>query len=92
MKLPVRTVRSAGFAFILSDAAFGSTPCKMGYDINEIRVGDILRINDNTHSVVVLAIDGDSITVAEGNYNGIIHWGRVLDRKTVKFDYYITRY
>lgn len=58
MKLPVQTVRSAGFAFILSDAAFGSTPCKMGYDINEIRVGDILRINDNTHSVVVLAIDG----------------------------------
>ncbi len=82
----------AGFAFILSDAAFGNNPARMEYDINAIRVGDILRINNNTHSVIVLAINGDTITIAEGNYNDSIHWGRTLSKSSVPYDYTLTRY
>ncbi|MBO6114804.1 MAG: hypothetical protein J6P57_07085 [Lachnospiraceae bacterium] len=28
-----------------------------------------------------MEVSGDKITVAEGNYNSSIHWGRVLSRK-----------
>lgn len=74
----------AGFVFHLSNVAFGDLPDREHYDWDDIRVGDILRINNNSHSVIVLGVDGDTITVAEGNYNSIIHWGRRLSRKALK--------
>lgn len=52
------------------------------YDnLPEIRVGDGLRIRNNAHSVVVLEVadDGHTVTVAEGNFNHSVHWGRKLD-------------
>lgn len=85
----------AGFAFICSDAAFGNLPTRMIEDvtIKDIRVGDILRINGNTHSVVALEIYDDYIVVTEGNYNFSIHWGRVLSAEEVaECDYIMTRY
>ena len=46
-----------------------------------IHVGDGIRLYNDSHSVVVLnvAIDGHTITVAEGNFNHSVHWGRVID-------------
>lgn len=82
----------AGFAFMLSDAAFGDRPAKKIYSTDNIRVGDIIRINNDGHSVIVLAVDGDDIVVAEGNFNKSVHWGRVLNRKTMRFTYLMTRY
>lgn len=82
----------AGFSFMLSDAAFGEIPARYIYDIDELRVGDIVRINNDTHSVIVTDISGDTITVAEGNYNRSVHWGRTFDKSTLKFTYIITRY
>ncbi|MBO7119109.1 MAG: T9SS type A sorting domain-containing protein [Bacteroidaceae bacterium] len=50
------------------------------YDnIPEIRVGDGVRVNNDGHSVVVLEVEGSVITVAEGNYNRSVHWGRKID-------------
>ncbi len=68
----------AGFAFALSDAAFGNLPARI---LNEktfdaIRPGDILRVSNDTHSVIVLQKFEDYVIVAEGNYNSSIHWGR----------------
>ena len=85
----------AGFAFLLSDAAFGDLPARMVTDFtyDDVRVGDILRINNNTHSVVVLEKHSDHVILAEGNYNLSIHWGRRLDRVEVeRGDYILTRY
>ncbi|NLD84292.1 MAG: hypothetical protein GX637_09010, partial [Clostridiales bacterium] len=85
----------AGFAFILSDAAFGSLPARQISDVHfdDVRVGDILRINGNTHSVVVLQKYSDHVTLAEGNYNASIHWGRSYSKASVEAaDYYLTRY
>ncbi len=46
-----------------------------------IRVGDGIRINNDTHSVVVIKVnnDGHTVTVAEANYNRSVHWGRVIN-------------
>ena len=71
----------AGFAFLCSDTAFGSLPATGTHsDFDRVRVGDIIRMNNDTHSVVVLAKSGDSVTVTEGNFNSSIHWGRTISR------------
>ncbi len=88
----------AGFAAILSDVAFGTElPRTRIYNFDTIRVGDILRINNDVHSVVVLAIDDNTITIAEGNYNSSIYWERELSLKTLQasdttLNYVETRY
>ncbi len=84
-----------GFAFLLSDAAFGEARAAKVAPVRleDVRVGDILRINNDTHSVVVLEVREDSVVVAEGNYNSSVHWGRELPRETVeRADYLLTRY
>jgi hypothetical protein len=85
----------AAFAAILSDAAFGSLPVQKYYDAGRIRVGDVLRVNGDSHSVIVLETKSDSVTVAEGNYGGKVHWGRSISRSDFSRDsafYGLTRY
>lgn len=85
----------AGFAFEMSDAAFGSLPARYFYDYGKIRVGDILRVENNSHSVIVLEVRGNDIVVAEGNYNGKVHWGRTIplsEIRSSKTAYGLTRY
>lgn len=83
-----------GFAFILSDAAFGNLPARKHTDFNNIQVGDIVRINNDTHSVIILSIDDTNVTIAEGNFNSSIHWGRMftLEHLQAVGDFIITRY
>ena len=84
-----------GFAMILSDAAFGNAPAREIRQVNydAIRVGDIVRVNGDTHSVIILTKDADSVTVAEGNYNRSVHWGRRISRSAIEAaSYYVTRY
>ena len=83
----------AGFAFMLSDAAFGSAPAKIYNDSSAVRVGDIARMNGDTHSVIILEVYSDSVIVAEGNYNSSVHWGRKISRSELSSaSYFITRY
>ena len=55
---------------------------------------DIVRCMNNTHSVVVLKVVGNTLVVAEGNYNESIHWGRTISRSELKATgtYVMTRY
>ncbi len=84
----------SAFAAELSDKAFGCLPGRYHFDFTKIRVGDIVRTSDNSHSVIVLKVDGNVLTVAEGNLNGAVHWGRTLDLSdaTVGWSYVLTRY
>lgn len=84
----------AGFAFAMSDAAFGALPVRVHTDYSKIRVGDILRVNDDTHSVIVLEVTDTEVVVAEGNYNNSVHWGRRIGRDELpgEGNYIMTRY
>ena len=86
----------AGFAFMLSDAAFGKLPARkiVSANVSDIRVGDILRINNDSHSVIVLQITDEGVVLAEGNYNRSVHWGRKLTWAETKntLTYIMTRY
>lgn len=87
-----------GFAFMMSDAAFGNLPARDIYPtsgnpitLSDLRVGDILRLPG--HSVVVLEKHSDHIIVTEGNYQRKVHWGRKISAAKVKTaNYYTTRY
>lgn len=82
------------FAMILSDAAFGKLKARKHSNVDKARVGDILRINNNTHTVIVLQVLPDSFIVAEGNFNSSIHWGRRISRDEVRktLSYILTRW
>lgn len=84
----------AGFAFMLSDEAFGGLPARKHTDFNNIRLGDIVRVNNDTHSVIVIDITGDEYTLAEGNYNSSVNWGRKFTLSQFKSigTYVMTRY
>lgn len=96
-------VGCVAFAFILSDEAFGALPARMyaagSFTFEDIKVGDILRVNNDTHTVIVLEVNDASVIVAEGNistgdHKGRIHWGRAISKEEVmnSASHYITRY
>ena len=92
-----RGVGCAAFAFILSDAAFGSLPARAieggSFTFEDVKVGDILRVNGNTHSVIVLQKSAGGVVIAEANYNKSVHWGRVMSvAEVLSANYIITRY
>ena len=74
-----------GFALICSDAAFGELPVSSRHsNFDAIRVGDLLRINNDTHTVVVLEKRDHSVVVTEGNFNSSIHWNREISRSSLE--------
>ena len=41
---------------------------------------DIVRMNNDTHSVIVLEVHSDHAVVAEGNYSASVHWARRISK------------
>lgn len=99
----ISAVGCVAFAFILSDAAFGGLSARMyapgGFAYEDIKVGDILRVNNDAHTVIVLEVSDVGVVVAEGNistgdHKGKVHWGRAISKEEVmsSTSHYITRY
>lgn len=90
-------VGCAAFAFILSDEAFGNLPAtsydRGNFKFDDVKVGDILRVNGNSHFVIVLQKSEAGVIVAEGNYNKSVHWGRAMTvAEVMDADFIISRY
>ena len=76
----------AGFCFELSDLCFPDTFASLERDMSAenlkatLKVGDIIRLSYNTHSVTVQEIypDNGYVVVGEANYNKKVHWGRQI--------------
>ncbi len=80
----------AGFAFMVQDSVFGKGAPKTTVNQlvwEDLRVGDHLRVSYGGHSVIVLGIESDSITICEGNYNSSIHWGRTMSREELEAEF-----
>ena len=74
-----------GFGLICSDKVFGDMPITAAHsDFDRVRAGDLIRMNHDTHTVIVLEKRTNSVIVAEGNYNSSIHWGREINRETLE--------
>lgn len=90
-------VGCVAFAFISSDAAFGNLPAtkinRGNFKFEDVRVGDILRVNNNSHSVIVLQTTSAGVIIAEGNNSGKVFWGRSMGKQDVMYaDFILTRY
>ena len=72
----------AAFAYELSDAAFGNAPIKVHTDQSAIKIGDVLRCTGSmgSHKVIVIGVSDTDVTVAEGNFNSAVNWGRKISR------------
>lgn len=94
----IDAVGCVAFAFRLSDEAFGGYPARMypagAFTYDDIKVGDILQVNNDAHTVIVLKVLDTGVVVAEGNYSGKVQWGRTIDKEEVisSTSHYITRY
>ena len=94
----ISAVGCVAFAFTLSDASFGELKARMydpgAFTFEDIKVGDILRVRGDAHTVIVLEVSDAGVVVAEGNYNGTVHWERKISKDEVMKDtsHYITRY
>ncbi len=73
-----------GFALLCSDAAFGSASFRTHTSFDDIRPGDILRVNNGAHSVVALEKTGDGVSVVEGNFDRSVSWGRFFTRQQLE--------
>ncbi|MBO7710008.1 MAG: Ig-like domain-containing protein [Lachnospiraceae bacterium] len=83
----------AAFAYMLSDAVFGHRPGRIVRNTNSLRPGDIIRYD--VHSVIVLDVNGNDVTVAEANVNKAVRWGHVYPKAgdpNLPFSFVITRW
>ena len=81
------------FAFMVSDAIFGNKPGRIVRNTKSLRPGDIVRYD--VHSVIVLDVNPNSITVAEGNVNRVVRWGHIYPKAgdpNLPFRFAITRW
>lgn len=90
-------VGCAAFALELSDKAFNDLPARMfstgAFSFSDVKVGDVLRINNDAHTMIVIQVSDTGVLIAEGNNGGKVCWGRSLTRDEVEAcSHYITRY
>ncbi len=89
-----------GFASLLSDQIFGTdAPLHVFHDSDLLRVGDHIRLHEYEHSMTVLAMDDEFITLAEANQDYedcLISWTRQIswyELEDLSWDSeYISRY
>jgi len=84
-----------GFANKLAYDVFGETTwikvnSPTTTQLASIKIGDIVRLDYNSHSVFVISRTGNKIMVGEANYGDHcqINWGRIIDLSTANVTYY----
>lgn len=65
------------FAALCQYTAFGDVPGHYVDSLDDVKVGDSIRIG-NYHTVVVLEKKANSVIVTEGNFGFVINWGREI--------------
>lgn len=88
------SVQCLGFASMLSDRIFGTDAEAIRFtDYDDIRIGDQARINNGTHTVLIIDKTDEYVIVAECNADYktcIINWGRRIPRDQMS-GWYISR-
>ena len=85
----------SAFGYYASDTLFGSEPARYiaagKVKISDLMVGDCIKTTG--HEMVILEVYSDCVIVAEGNYDGQMHWGRKITAAEISRDYArVTRY
>ena len=86
----------AGFAYMLSDRVFGAISSYELDDPEDLRVGDLLKLDSGSTYGVVVSRDGNRFTYASCDEDGWISWNRTkslddLDRSDTVYSRYLTK-
>ncbi len=86
----------AGFAYMLSDRVFGAISSYELDDPEDLRVGDLLKLDSGSTYGVVVSRDGNRFTYASCDEDGWISWSRTkslddLDRSDTVYSRYLTK-
>lgn len=78
-------IQCFGFALKLGYDAYGSNPnssWSRAYSLDNLKAGDIINYNGNGHTVFVIGVSGNTVTIAECNFDNHckIAWGRQLQK------------
>ncbi len=83
----IANMQCLGFASFVSDILYGKqAEMTMLYDIEQVSIGDHVRLVWSSHSFIVTNIDEDTLTVLEVNSdyeNCQINWGREIDKTQI---------
>lgn len=75
-----------GWACLMADLLTGSDPYswRRVYNLSSLKAGDIIRCN-RPHSILVTAVNGDTITYADCNWVGPnkVSWGQTIKRSSI---------
>lgn len=84
-----------GFALQITDDIFETARYlrTSSFTMDDIKPGVVVRLKNDSHTIVVLEKKENTVVIAEGNYYGTVHWGRELSYSEIlEGDYIITRY
>ncbi len=77
-------IQCLGFAkrifYEIFEVNVGSKDSGRCFDINNVKIGDFIKIKNKTHYAVVISRNGNKITIVEANHNNAcqINWDREL--------------
>ena len=74
------------FAWMLSDAAFGYARVYEHHNLDDIHVGDFVYSTNSAgyHVSIVLKVNENSVTIAEGNADGKTNWFAEFPKKYIE--------
>lgn len=80
-------IQCYGFSEKLGYDVFGSTPRTWSTHTNlsKVKAGDVIRYRNNTHSIFVTKVSGDTITFADCNWDGHckIRWNATMNKSAI---------
>ena len=85
-------IQCMGFAYQLASLAYGCDPRaewatnRKTAALDTLKAGDIVRYRGNTHSIFVTAVEGETVTFADVNWDGHcgIRWNATVTKATLK--------
>ena len=87
-----RAIQCMGFAYQLAALAYGDDPYtarttdKNVSALDTLKPGDIVRYRWNGHSIFVTAVEGDTVTFADANWDNHcgIRWNATVSKETLR--------
>lgn len=87
-----KSIQCMGFAYQIASLAYGCEPSSewtANYNksaLDSLKAGDIVRYRWNGHSIFVLAVEGDTVTFVDANWDGHcgIRWDATVSKETLK--------
>ena len=96
-RMQVAGYQCHGFALKVAQDLYGSLKkWKYVESYRTIHAGDVIRINNNSHTIIVTKVYSGSIQYADCNSTGDcqIQWGKTMSRQALRkaFTYMYTKY